>query len=231
MRWYSLPNLTTEIKTMGKYKLVVFDLDGTILHTSPGVLESVKDAINIMGLPMPDEKTLKRFVGPPIENSMRAQFCLDEEQTARAAATFRERYQNVNLYNAIPYDGIYEVFAQLVQKGITPAVATYKRHSYAHPLLVHFDFDRYTDVLFGSDADKLTTKSAIIEACMEKAGISDPAQVLMVGDTIHDATGAATLGIDFLGVTYGYGLNEEEIKNTCAIGYVSVAADILKYVE
>ena len=216
---------------MGKYKLVVFDLDGTILHTSPGVLASVKDAIRIMGFPMPDAEILEGFVGPPIETSMMTHFHLNEEQTKQAAATFREQYQKVNLYKAEPYAGIYDVFAGLVERGILPAVATYKRHSYAHPLLVHFGFDRYTDVLFGSDAEKLTTKSAIIEACMEKAGVSDPAQVLMVGDTLHDANGAAALGIDFLGVTYGYGLSEEEQKATKAVGYVSVTSDILKYVE
>lgn len=215
---------------MGKYKLVVFDLDGTILHTTPGILASVRDAIRILGFPMPDESVLERFVGPPIELSMKRQFQLDDEQTSRAAAIFREQYQKDNLFKADPYEGIYDVFAGLVERGIVPAVATFKRHAYAYPLLVHFGFDRYSDVLFGSDAETLTTKSAIIKACMEKSGITDPAEVLMVGDTLYDAEGASALDIDFLGVTYGIGLNEEEQNKADAIGFVSKAIDILKYV-
>lgn len=191
---------------MNRYDLVVFDLDGTILDTTEGVLTAVKYAADEMGLPRLDDAVYARFIGPPIEVSFEGQYGLAGEELTRAAALFRSYYQeDDSLFRATPYEGIYDVFAGIREGGMCPAVATYKRESYALRLLRKFGFDRYSDVLYGSDPENKLKKKDIILKCMSTAGVSDPRRVLMVGDTVHDAKGAAELGVDFVGVTYGFG--------------------------
>lgn len=230
MRSTSLPKRVT-VNDMNKYDLVVFDLDGTLLDTAPGVLAAAEYAIGEMGYPTPDAKVLSTFIGPPIELSFERAVGMTPDEVKRAAAIFRKSYQTDHLMKADPYAGIFELFEGLVARGIKPAVATYKRESYALPLLRHFGFDRYTEILYGSDAEGKLSKRDIIEKCIRDAGVSSPERVLMIGDTVHDAIGAAALGVPFIGVTYGFGFNDpNEIRDTDAVAFVDCATDILNYV-
>lgn len=216
---------------MNKYDLVVFDLDGTLLDTAPGVLAAAEHAIGEMGYTVPDKETLATFIGPPIELSFEKTMGMSADEVKRAAMIFRRSYQTDHLMKADPYEGIFALFEGLVASGIKPAVATYKRESYALPLLRHFGFDRYTDILYGSDAEGKLTKRDIIEKCIRDAGVTSPERVLMIGDTVHDAIGAAALGVPFIGVTYGFGFNDpEELRSTAAVAFVDRATDILNYV-
>ena len=216
---------------MNKYDLAVFDLDGTLLDSAPGILAAAEYAIGEMGYPVPDKATLATFIGPPIEVSLERAAGMRGDDIRRAAQIFRASYQNDHLLKATPYAGIFELFEGLVARGIKPAVATYKRESYALPLLRHFGFDRYTDILYGSDAEGKLTKSDIIKKCIRDAGVTDMGRVLMIGDTVHDAKGAATLGIPFLGVTYGFGFKSaEEVAEAAAVAFVDQAIEILDFV-
>lgn len=216
---------------MNKYDLAVFDLDGTLLDTAPGVLAAVEYAIAEMGYPVPDAEKMAAFIGPPIEMGFANIAGLAPDEVTRAAAIFRKSYQTDHLMKADPYEGIFTLFEGLVARGIKPAVATYKRESYALPLLCHFGFDRYTDILYGSDAEGKLSKRDIIEKCIRDAGITSPERVLMIGDTVHDAKGAVALGVPFIGVTYGFGFRDpDEIHNTNAVAFVDRATDILDYV-
>ena len=216
---------------MNRYDLVIFDLDGTLLDSAEGLFRSLKNTIEEAGLPPLSDEVLSTFLGPPVEFSFRRYYDPTEEQLAALCAAFRKTYTERFLFVASPYEGIFDVFAGLRERGIMPAVATYKRHTYAIPLLKHFGFDRYTDILYGQSLPELSQKSDIIRRCITDAGVTDLSRVLMVGDTIHDAGGAAALGVDFLGVTYGFGLKtDEEKKKHPSIGMAETAPDILNFV-
>lgn len=216
---------------MNKYDLVVFDLDGTLLDTAPGILAAVEHAIGEAGYPVPDAKVMESFIGPPVELSLERVVGMAPDEIKRTAAIFRHSYQTDHLLKADAYEGVFALFEGLVARGIKPAVATYKRESYALPLLRHFGFDRYTEILYGSDAEGKLTKRDIIEKCIRDAGVTSPERVLMIGDTVHDAIGAAALGVPFIGVTYGFGFKDpEELRSTAAVAFVDRATDILNYV-
>ena len=216
---------------MPKYDLAVFDLDGTLLDSAPGILAAAEYAIAEMGYPVPDKATLATFIGPPIEVSLEKAAGMRGDDIARAAQIFRKSYQTDHLTEATPYEGIFDLFEGLLARGIKPAVATYKRESYALPLLRHFGFDRYTDILYGSDAEGKLKKSDIIEKCIRDAGVTDKKRVLMIGDTVHDAKGAAALGVPFIGVTYGFGFKTaDELESTDAVVFVDRAIKILDFV-
>ena len=148
---------------MGKYKVAVFDVDGTLLDTKEGVLESVQYTIEKFGLQRLSVEQLETFIGPPIQNSFARYYKLPEIEIQKLANTFRERYKMVDLLKAKPYDGIYQVFEMLKKKDIELAVATYKRQDYAIKILRHFGFDKYTDVLYGADNENKLKKKDIIQ--------------------------------------------------------------------
>lgn len=215
-----------------QYKCVVFDVDGTLLDTSEGVLSAVKYTIDKFGLEPLDTDVIKSFIGPPIQNSFRKIYGFEDDIIAGMAATFRDRYKGEDLLLAKPYDGIYEVFEYLNTVGIKPAIATYKREDYALRLLKHFHFDRYTDSIYGSDFEGKLKKKDIIELALKKAGVDDYSKALMIGDSDNDAIGAAGIGAKFLGVTYGFGFKKkEDVFNFDTIGVATNTKEIIDIIS
>lgn len=195
---------------MRKYDMVIFDVDGTLLDTSEGIICAVKYTAERFGLIEPQEKVLRTFIGPPIKDSFIREYYLDDVVANEMTTVFRDRYKNVDLLKAKPYEGILGVFESIEMLGIKSAIATYKRQDYAENIVRHFGFGDYTDIILGADKDNKMKKKDIIEQCIIEAGITDFRRVLMVGDSDNDAIGANLLGIDFLGVTYGFGFRTKE---------------------
>lgn len=217
---------------MRRFTVAVFDVDGTLLDTTEGVLSSVRYTIAKSGLPELSDELLKNFIGPPIQNSFKKYYSVNDQKAQELAEIFREQYKNVDLLKAVPYPGIYKVFEALKKDGIKLAVATYKRQDYATKLLRHFEFDKYTNILYGADPYNKLKKNDIIEKCMSDLGISNYTQAVMIGDSDNDAIGAQKLHMNFLGVTYGFGFKTpEDINEYPSIGYAQKPLDIIPFFE
>lgn len=217
---------------MSRYDLAVFDLDGTLLDTREGVLSAVRYTIEELGYAMPDEATLRTFIGPPVQDSFARVYGLEGPILQEIATIFRNFYSTRTLLEAELYDGILEVFSELRKKGVTPAVATYKREDYAVKLLCHFGFDKYTDIMFGGDHENKLKKRDIIEKCIAMSGVGDISRVVMIGDTGFDAVGAEAVGADFIGVSYGFGFRTlQDIKKVRSVGGVENARELLKFFD
>lgn len=212
-----------------KYDLVIFDVDGTLLDTSEGVLSSVKYTIERFGFDMPDDKQLRTFIGPPIQRSFANTFGLSGDIIQEMTAVYRDRYKGDDLIKAVPYEGIYECFDSLESNGIKTAIATYKRDDYAQRIMKHFHFDDHTKIIHGADDKNKLSKSDIIEICINESGIPKE-KVLMVGDTDNDAIGAEGIGVDFLAVTFGFGFKPGEEITYPHVHVSDTAADIASFV-
>lgn len=212
---------------MPDIKAVVFDLDGVLLDTSKGVIESAKYAAKMLGYEDLSANDWLTFVGPPIQDSFKKYFGCSDVEAQKAADIFRGYYKEKALFNAEPYEGIFGLCASLQKAGIGMAVATYKREDYAVKLLQHFGFDKYFRPMHGADNDNKLRKSDIVEMCISEMGIGKE-HVVMVGDTEHDAIGAEKSGINFIGVTYGFGFKEIiDLKNYGHIGIAGRPMEIL----
>lgn len=215
---------------MKKYKAAIFDVDGTLLDTTEGVLASVKYTINEMGFAPLSYRQLLTFIGPPIQDSFAKAYNLEGEILQTVATCFRNRYKDHDLFKAVPYDGIYDLFDELSDKGINIAIATYKRQDYAEAILKHFEFDRYTNILYGADHENKLKKVDIIRMCIDELGVHDCNAAVMIGDSRHDAIGAKQSGIDFIGVTYGFDFkSRSEAFEFGAAGAADTPKDILQY--
>lgn len=194
---------------MEMYKAVIFDLDGTLLDTSLGIISSVKYAIKKNGYDELDNETMNSFIGPPIQKSFARVYGVSKEEADKVAADFRNHYSTVDLFKAELYNDIIKLLKLLKSKNIKIGVATYKREDYAKKLLDEFGITPYCDSIIGSDFEGKLTKSDIINLCIEE--LYEPkGNVVMVGDTVHDLDGAKNINVDFIAVTYGFGFKPNE---------------------
>lgn len=214
------------------YMIVVFDLDGTLLDTSSGIIAAIRRTVSELMMEPLSLDVLRTFIGPPVQDSFARVYGMSKEDANATAAIFRNYYkQSEYLLQARPYDGIYEVCDTLTKSNIPVAVATYKRQDYAEAILNHFGFNKYTKAFYGADFEGKLTKSDIILQCLNDYGISDASKALMIGDTSYDAIGAQKLQIPFLGVSYGFGFrNKEEIDEYPNIGLAHTAINILDFI-
>ena len=197
---------------------VIFDLDGTLLDTREGVIESAKYAAKEMGYSSLPHETMLTFVGPPIQNSFMKHYGCDEETAQKAANIFRDYYKNKALLLAEPYEGIYDLCKILKENGVKMSVATYKREDYAQTLLRHFGFDKFCNPMHGADNTNILKKEDIVRMCQDEMGASGDSCVL-IGDTDNDAKGAIKAHTKFIAVTYGFGFkNEKDVIDYPHIG-------------
>lgn len=188
-------------------KLIIFDLDGTLLDTGRGISKCIASTLGKMGFPVPDEETCKSFVGPPLKKRFLELYDADEKIADAFVASFREEYGKGDIFLADRYEGLNECLATFRER-YSLAVATNKREDFAKKLLQKFEMDAFFDIICGSDAAATMTKNHIVEKAMNLLGVK-PAQSILVGDSSNDAESAAQLGIPFIGVTYGYGFKCE----------------------
>lgn len=215
-----------------KYQLIIFDVDGTLLDTTEGIAQAIQYTILQKGLPMIDHNKILEFIGPPIQNSFHKFYGLEGNELQETADIFRKYYKEQSLLLAKPYEGIFPLLDALKRSNKVIAVATYKREDYARKLLKYFGFHRYSSLLYGADNENKLNKADIIHKCMENSSVHTRDSVLMIGDSEHDAFGAKGIGIDFLGVTYGFGYKNKQdvLKSGYAIGACETAIEILDYV-
>ena len=188
-----------------KIELAIFDLDGTLLDTSGGILASVSHVIEQNHLKELSSEDLLSFIGPPIQESFKKAYGIDDKKAQLYGEQFRDRYKDHDLLIAKPYNGIYTLMDGLKEKGIETAVATYKREDYAITILKHFGFDRYANLMHGADNYNKLKKKDIILKCIEESERNDYERIVYVGDTQSDLNAAKELGIKFVGVNYGFG--------------------------
>ena len=188
---------------------ILFDLDGTLLDTTEGILESAVYAARELGYPELPLETMLQFIGPPIQQSYMKHYGVSAEEAQHAAGIFRGYDKEKALLKASMYIGMEQLCETLKEAGLRMAVATYKREDYALTLLRHFGFDRWCDPMHGADNFNVLKKEDIVRMCMEEMGALQENTVL-IGDTDHDARGAAKAGIPFLAVSYGFGYKPGE---------------------
>lgn len=216
-----------------KFDLAIFDVDGTLLDTREGIVSSVQFTIKECGLrPISDSEIERIFIGPPLQHSFSHTFGLDEQATNRAVATYRKFYSGGAIFRAAPYEGIFDAIKSLQSRGVKIAVASYKRHEYVAELLNKFGFDAFTDNIHGADAEGKLTKGEIIEQCITESGCSDRNRIVMIGDSENDGIGAQKAGIQFIGVTYGYGFQSpKEIFAFNSVACAEKTSDIVTFFE
>lgn len=234
------------------YKYYLFDLDGTISQSEPGILNCIRYALDAAGLPEPPEAVLKTFIGPSLYDSFTGKCHVDHDQALWLVDKYRERYNVIGLYETSIYDGIPETLKALKERGAKIGVATSKPTAPTEKILEKFDLAKYFDVVIGSNPDVTgSNKQVLITECLkrlkegetmtqadreETVMMDDSAsegkirthekEAVMIGDRMFDIDGGHACGIDTVGVLYGYG-NREEFEKAGAEYIISRPEELL----
>ncbi|MBQ8747393.1 MAG: HAD-IA family hydrolase [Clostridia bacterium] len=190
-------------------KAILFDLDGTLTDSGPGIMHCLELALTEMGEPVPPKEILRLFVGPPLTEAFAEHCGMDLPRAEEAIRVYRKHYSAGGLFENTVYPGIPELLETLCGFGLPLYLATSKPEHYARAIMEHFDLAKYFTYIGGALTDgKRREKAEVIAYVLETTGI--PAdECVMIGDRKYDVEGAASFGIPTLGVTWGYGSKEE----------------------
>lgn len=193
------------------FNYILFDLDGTLTDPKLGITSSVQYALRALGIEEPSLDKLEPFIGPPLADSFREFYGLDEGQIETAIAKYRERFNDQGIYENEIYPGIAEMLAALKASGKKLSIASSKPTRFVERILDYFDIRTYFDVIVGSNMDGTRSKKEeVVEEALrqmlpsEMTPAEKKAAVAMVGDRRFDIEGAREHGITSVGVAFGY---------------------------
>lgn len=191
-------------------KLIIFDLDGTLLDTSEGIMYCYRSTGEALNLKKNEVDNAKCVIGGPLRDGFERLYEIESDETlCRAIETYRKLYKSDGIKKFKPYDGIKEMLSTLKDNGCLLAVATLKLESYAKQMLESAGLSEYFDIICGWDGTDGCTKAVILTKVMCELKTMK-SNAILVGDSVYDAKGADVAGIDFLGVTYGFGIKEDD---------------------
>ena len=209
-------------------KSILFDLDGTLTDSGEGIINCAIYALEYYGLPIPSREELRVIVGPPLHESF-VRFGVPEEEAENAVAKYRERYIPIGKYENTPYPGIRELLERLKAEGHRLYVATSKPEGMSVDILEHFDLAKYFEVICGATLDGSRVHKADVIAYL-LGQIGTPEDILMVGDTAFDVTGAAAHGIKTIGVSWGYG-KVADMERSGAVAIAHTMEELEQYIN
>ena len=193
---------------MSKYDHILFDLDGTLTDSGPGIMNGFEYSLGKMGVEYPGRDYLKQFVGPPLGDSFEKTLGFSPEDAAKGIAFYKEYYAEKGVYENDVYPGIPELLEKLKESGKKLIVATTKAELMANVVMDHFGLRKYFDLMVASNNTDRKNKIDVLNYAIENGGV-DRERAVMVGDRFYDITGAAHFGMTSVGVLYGYGSRQE----------------------
>ncbi len=207
-------------------KNIFFDLDGTLSDSSEGVLRSFNYALDKMGGNLITKNEVGKYIGPKLTDSFKFLLNLkSEEEALKAVDFFREDYVVTGYKINKLYPGIKELLTELKKNNYRLFVATSKREDVATNIINFFKLTHYFKKIYGGGTTK--TKEELLNLILSENSLK-PDECVMIGDTDFDFQAAKSNNILSIGVTWGYG-SENELKNADFI--VSNPEEILKWLK
>jgi phosphoglycolate phosphatase len=183
-------------------RLVLFDLDGTLVDSTPGIRASVRVAAGALGLREPTEEQLTAMIGPPLQDGFAIALGVAPVDVPRAVAAYREHYAAGALLDVTVYPGIRELLARLSGEGATLAVATSKPETFAVRVLEHTGLLVFFASVHGATLDgRVRHKEQVVAAAL--AAHPEGRDPVLIGDRKHDVLGAAAHGLPCIGAGWG----------------------------
>lgn len=196
---------------MSRFDVVLFDFDGTVADTSPGIKEGLSHTFELNNMPQMTNKEMDRFIGPPLTDSF-VKYCgVDMDKAKKMVLQFREHYHTKAIDKFVIYSAIEESVKILKEKGLLVAIATSKPEPMAIYILKKAGLYELFDIIQGATLDgKLVRKDDIIRCVLDREELKNKS-ILMVGDTEFDIVGAHKNNISALWVNYGFGTKENAL--------------------
>lgn len=206
------------------YNKIMFDLDGTLIHSMPGIFHALRAMIAEMGLPERDDAYLRNLVGPPFQLGFPRFLDIHGGDIDRAFAIYMRHARDILSIPGMiePYPGVLDMLKTLSQAGLLLGVVTSKGAGPAQKQMEHFGFLPYLSFTATGDDSGHGDKNALLQSACEALGRDG---MVMVGDRFYDLDAAHACGVDSVAVLYGYGA-EEEIRACRPTHSVATVAEL-----
>ena len=193
-------------------RYVLFDLDGTVADNGEGICKSAQYALDWFGIHHEPLENLRRFVGPPLQESFQVLYGFSPEEAKVAVEKYRERYRVKGVYENKLYPGIPALLRAVREAGVKTAVLSNKPDNMTC-FIADALFPGLFDIVHGqrTGVPKKPDPAAVFEIC-DALGVQ-PAQCLYVGDSGVDMQTGANAGVPTAGVTWGFRGAEELRQN------------------
>lgn len=183
-------------------KSILFDLDGTLANSSPGIKAAFNYAFERLQLSLQTDKQLSTFIGPPLEVTF-ANYFTEKADIDHAIKTFREYYNAKGVHQVSLYAGISDLLKELNDLGYSLYVTTSKHEPMAKLMLTELGVISNFKQVYGSTPEHFH-KADVINACLTEQVIQ-AAEAVIIGDTKFDMIGGQKTGVRRLGITWGFG--------------------------
>lgn len=211
------------------YQAILFDFDGTIADTSPGIYESIRYAMRRMERDplLPDE--MRQFIGPPLLYSFETVAGFSQRDAERAVELYREYYEAGQQYHLNIYPGMPQLLHDLLQKGYRVGLASAKPDLFIQQILDRYQMQSLFDFAEGvSLEESYADKSELIRHVLRRLDVTKSEEALMIGDRKYDIDGAHKAEVHAAGVLYGFG-SETELRAAGAECIFPTVEDIRSY--
>ena len=193
------------------YRIIFFDLDGTLTDPGEGITRCVQYALASFGIDEP-QSNLYPFIGPPLIETFMERYDFTRPQAEQAVRKYRERYAPIGIFENYVYEGIRPLLQELAAAGCCLCLATSKPEDFSRQILERYELAPYFSYIVGSEMNEVRTHTdEVIEELLRQLQLPPEAlrSVVMVGDRKYDILGARKFGLDSIGVGYGYALPGE----------------------
>lgn len=206
------------------YQTVLFDLDGTLIESAPGIFACARAVMEEMGMPLLSDARMRPMVGPPLAVGFRDVLHIPEESIPAAMARYRLLAETVGLDEIHPYGGVIDMLKQLKEKGACVCVVTSKITPTAKAHIARYGIAPYVDHVWGGIPGGSADKTELLQSAVD-ALAKDGNSIVMVGDRKYDLEAANNVGIPAVGVLYGYGSMEE--LSACSPAHIAATVEDL----
>ncbi|ORM65253.1 haloacid dehalogenase [Pantoea rodasii] len=184
---------------------VIFDLDGTLVDSFPGIEKSILFALKELGYEKPDNQNIKALIGPPMRvifEKLLAPF--DDARIDQAIEIYREHYRRYGVFIARCYEGIDDVLARLIESGIQLFIATSKRQHFADLMLENNGLQHFFHQVYGSTNDgRFDNKDHLVAHLVSENKLA-VSECVLIGDRKDDVVAAQHNAITSIGAAWGY---------------------------
>lgn len=191
------------------FSCILWDVDGTVVDASDGILHRLTICLEHFGLPAPTRAELVHWIGPPMHESFQTSAGMTPEKATEAVSFYRtlgkaEGYTA----GAKLYPGVADLIAEIAEAGIPQSTASSKPEVQVRALMEHFGIAPHLQEMVGATSDEktLSSKADVVGEALRRlrdAGI-DVSRPVLIGDRHHDVEGAAVHGVPTVFVTWGF---------------------------
>lgn len=208
---------------------LLFDLDGTLINSEPGITRGAAHAFTQLGEPAPEPEVLRSWIGPPLRDSFATRIG-DPARVEQALALYRERYEAVGWTEHEVYPGIADAVLALHRAGARLAVVTAKIEAHARRIVEHLPFGHCFGNVIGATPDgRLSYKPELIAEALSRLGATAQ-ECVMIGDRRMDMDGARHHGMRGIGVLWGFG-SAQELRKAGAARVLSQPSELRELLD